>query len=282
MPESRCLCGDHAWRVDEPLQLLHHCHCTFCRKHQGSACATVGAVPPQAFRWISQGDAIEYQSSPGLPRRSCARCGSPLPGPPHESGLVFVMAGALEGDPGSRPSSHIFVASKAPWFPIEDGLPEFDAYPPGFDAPVFPTPVSPDPPEQGTRGSCLCGAVRFVIAGDPIVARHCHCLRCRRARGALHASNLVAPVDAVRFTAGADRVREYKLPDARFFTQAFCADCGSALPRMDHGRGIAIVPLGSLDDDPGVHPSEHIWVDSRAAWYDVPGDLPRYPEGPPS
>ncbi len=282
MPESRCLCGDHVWRVDEPLQLLHHCHCSYCRKHQGSAYTTIGAVSREGFSWISQGEAIDYASSPDLRRRSCARCGSPIPGEPNASGETFVVAGPLEGDPGSRPGAHIFAASKAPWFPLEDGLPAFDAYPPGYDADVHPTPASPDAAGAGIRGSCLCGAVRFVIEGEPIVARHCHCLRCRRARGALHASNLVVPIDGVRFTSGADRVREFKLPDARFFTQAFCADCGSPAPRVDTGRGFAVVPMGSLDDDPGVQPSEHIWVGSRAAWYDIPGDLPQHLEGPPA
>jgi hypothetical protein len=285
MAEARCLCGDHVWRVDEPLKLLHHCHCTMCRKHQGSAYTTMGAVAPERLAWLERGEAIAYESSPGFRRLSCARCGSPIPGEPAEPGdmgQVFVFAGPLEGDPGDRPGGHIFAASKAPWLEIEDGLPAFDAYPPGFDAPVQPTPVSADPPGAGVRGSCLCGEVRYVIDGEPLVARHCHCLRCRRARGALHASNLVVPSAALRFTHGAERVREYKLPEARFFTQSFCGDCGSPTPRVDAGRGIAIVPLGGLDDDPGVAPREHIFVGSKAAWYDIPGDLPQYPEGPPA
>jgi hypothetical protein len=281
MLEARCLCGDHVWRVEAPLQLLHHCHCTYCRKHQGTACATVGAVSPDAFAWLARGELIAFESSPGFERLSCARCGSPVPGRPGDLGLLFVFAGPLEGDPGTRPDGHIFTASKAPWFEIEDGLPGFDAYPPGFDAPVQPTPEPRDAPGSGVRGSCLCGAVRFAIEGESILARHCHCLRCRRARAALHASNWVVRQDALRFTHGADRVRSYRLPEARYFTQTFCADCGCPAPVVDAGRGIAIVPLGVLDDDPGVRPQEHIWVDSKAAWYELPGDLPRYPEGPP-
>jgi hypothetical protein len=283
MPEARCLCADHVWRVDAPLQLLHHCHCTYCRKHQGVAYTTMGAVAPEHFTRVSQGDTIAYPSSPGLTRRSCARCGSPVPGDAAAGlGLVFVFAGPLEGDPGDVPSGHIFAASKAPWFAIEDGLPTFDAYPPGHDAPIQQTPTSADPPGAGVRGSCLCGEVRFAITGEPIIARHCHCLRCRRARGALHASNLVVPLDAFRFTHGRDRVRSFKLPEARYFTQSFCSACGSTVPVVDAGREIAIVPLGSLDDDPGIRPSEHIWVDSKAAWHEIADDLPRHSQGPPA
>lgn len=281
MPEARCLCGDHVWHVDAPLSLLHHCHCTYCRKHQGVAYTTMGAVAPEHFAWEAQGETIAYESSPGFQRLSCTRCGSPVPGEPTEIGLVFVFAGPLEGDPGERPSSHIFAAAKAPWFSIEDGLPAFDAYPPGYDAPTHPTPEPADPPGGGVRGSCLCGRVGYVISGEPLVARHCHCLRCRRARGALHASNLVVPADALRLSHGAKLVREYALPGARFFGQSFCSGCGSAAPRIDPGRGIAIVPMGSLDDDPGVRPREHIFVGSKASWHEISGALPQYREGPP-
>jgi len=42
------------------------------------------------------------------------------------------------------------------------------------------------------------------------------------------------------------------------------------------------VPLGSMDDDPGIRPRAHIWVGSKARWAEVRGDdLPRYEEGPP-
>jgi hypothetical protein len=282
MPEARCLCGDHVWRVDAPLQLLHHCHCTYCRKHQGAAYTTMGAVAPDQLAWVARGESIAYESSPGFRRVSCARCGSPVPGEAGEIGLVFVFAAPLEGDPGSRPNSHIFAASKAPWFEIEDGLPTFDAYPPGYDAPIQATPQPRDAAGAGVRGSCLCGSVGFVVTGEPLIARHCHCLRCRRARGALHASNLVVPIDALRVSRGQDRVREFKLPEARFFMQAFCADCGSPVPRIDPGRKIAIVPMGSLDDDPGVRPSEHIWVGSKAPWHEIADALPQHPEGPPA
>jgi hypothetical protein len=281
MPEARCLCGDHVWRVDAPLELLHHCHCTLCRKHQGAAYTTMGGVAPERFAWVARGETIAYESSPGFQRLSCARCGSPLPTQAPHAALVFVFAGPLEGDPGDRPGAHIFAASKAPWLELEDGLPAFDAYPPGYDAPVQATPCSPHPPGAGVRGSCLCGTVRYVVAGEPLVARHCHCLRCRRARGALHASNLVVPIASLRFTGGEERVRTYRLPEARFFAQSFCDGCGSPVPRVDPGRGIAVLPLGGLDDDPGVRPREHIFVGSRAAWYEIPGDLPQYPEGPP-
>ena len=41
---------------------------------------------------------------------------------------MHVALGSLVDDPGIRPTKHIFVGSKAPWFEITDDLPQFDEY----------------------------------------------------------------------------------------------------------------------------------------------------------
>ena len=132
------------------------------------------------------------------------------------------------------------------------------------------------------RGSCLCGEVGYEIEGPFAAFRHCHCSRCRKARGAAHASNLFVAADRFRWTRGEDRLDAFKVPDARFFTHTFCRTCGSSLPRVDPDRGIAVVPAGTLDDDPGVRPTEHIFVGSKAPWFEIADDLPRYGERPPA
>lgn len=50
------------------------------------------------------------------------------------------------------------------------------------------------------RGSCLCGGVSWESAGEVAGMSHCHCSRCRKARGAAHASNLFAGPDQLRWT----------------------------------------------------------------------------------
>ena len=280
MTDGRCLCGDHRFRIGGEFAFMHHCHCGFCRKSQGSAYSTMIGVEEKNLEWVTQGASISYQSSGSLARAYCAQCGSPLP--VAVSGMpVFVQTGLLDGDFGHRAELHIFAASKAPWFEIQDGLPAFDEYPPGLDAPVCETRTARDPP-GGVRGSCLCGETRFVIDGEAIVARHCHCNRCQRARGAAHASNLVVAAENFRFTAGGDAVRVYRLPEARYFAQSFCGRCGSTMPFVDDGRRIVIVPLGGLDDAPPIAPREHIWVESKAVWHSIVDSLPQFLRGPSS
>jgi hypothetical protein len=280
MLQGSCLCGDLAYEIAGPFLGAHHCHCGFCRKEHGTPYATYGMAPSAAMRWLRGEKTIaRYESSPGFERSFCPRCGSVVPGP-GVPGLVFIPLGNLDGDPGVRPSMHIFAASKAPWWEIRDGLPQHAAFPPGIDAPVHPTKPPLDPPGR-PRGSCLCGRVAFVIEAEWLLARHCHCGRCRKGRAAANASNAVVPVAGVRFTRGEGELRSFKVPDARFFTQAFCRSCGSKLPRVDRERGFAVVPMGSFDDDPGIRPQQHIFVKDRAPWDEIHDDLPQYPEYPP-
>lgn len=280
MHRASCLCGDVTWQLDGPLQLMSHCHCSRCRKAHGTAFATYVAGPEQGFR-LDGGDRVgHWPSAPSFTRNFCRRCGSVVPSGAAD-GQVFSPAGNLLDDPGVRPLAHIFVGSKAAWFEIHDALPRFETYPEGFDAQVLDDRPPLDPPGR-PRGSCLCGSVTFVVDGEPIMARACHCGRCRRARSAAHATNMLTRADGVRFTRGADQLETYKVPEARFFSQTFCRTCGSAMPRIDTTRNLAIIPLGAMDDDPGMRLEEHIFVASKAPWFDLPDDgLPRRPEGPP-
>ncbi len=281
MPTASCLCGAVAWTTDGEITFAHHCHCSRCRKAHGSGFATYAGVPADAFRVTRGADAVvRFPSAPDNVRAFCGRCGSVVPaGAP--GGLVFVPLGPIEGDPGGRPVAHIFAASRAPWVPIADGLAAFDAYPPGVDAAVLPDRAPLDPP-GGIRGSCLCAGVTYVVEGAVTRCLSCHCSRCRRARAAAHASNLFTARDGVRFTRGADRLVTYRLPEAKHFSQVFCRTCGSKMPRLDPERGIAVVPMGGLDDDPGVRPAAHIYVGSKAPWFEIADTLPRYAEAPPA
>lgn len=271
-----CLCGDVTWEAGGPLDLMSHCHCSRCRKAHGTAFSTGLLAPEGGFRMTAGGDRIVAFAPDGLfPRPFCGRCGASVP-PPASEGRVVLNAGSLDEDPGIRPLARIFTGSNAPWYELFDALPRFETGPPGFDFPALPEPPREPAPPGVVRGSCLCGGVAFVVEGPPTTARYCHCTRCRKARAAAHATNLMAPMASLRFVRGADRVRTYKIPEARFFSQSFCADCGGKLPRLDPERAIAIVPMGALDDDPGVRAVCQIFVASKAPWIDLDPKLQPY------
>jgi len=273
MRDAGCLCGAVRWTIDGPLEWMVHCHCSRCRKAHGSAFATWVVGPAAGLQLHGTEHRARWESPPGSGRCFCQCCGSVVPDDP-SGRQAIVPAGNFTGDPGIRPAAHIFVASKAPWYEIHDGLPRFDAWPPGIDAPLLADRALLDPP-GAPRGSCLCGEVAYVVTAPPQRSVHCHCSRCRRARSAAFGSMLFAPV---RYTRGEGLLSAYTLPESQRYSYSFCRQCGSGLPRPQPGGGISGIPMGSLDDDPGLRPQAHIFVGSKATWYAITDDLPQYAE----
>ena len=111
---------------------------------------------------------------------------------------------------------------------------------------------------------------------------HCHCTRCRKTRGTANATNLIVPLTGLRYLRGEELLAKYRLPEAQYFAHWFCKVCGSTMPRFDEGRGFAIIPMGAFDADPGVRPSRHIHVGSKAPWDSITDDLPQFEAGPPA
>ena len=279
MARGSCLCGTVRWAIEEPFEEMSHCHCSMCRKAHGTPFGTYLIGAKTNFQWLGGEDTItHYESSPGFMRAFCGTCGSVVPD--GLEGEMFVPAGCLDDDPGIRPALHIFFASKAPWHQVADTLPRHGEYSGEDPLPSIERPGVSAPRPGTLRGSCLCGGVAYEVVGPLKAAHNCHCSRCRKARAAAHATNGFTSIDGVRFVRGEDRLVTYKLPDARFFTQVFCRTCGSGMPRLDPGRGIAVIPMGSLDDDPGRGADDHIFVASRAPWYEIGDDLPQFEEAP--
>ena len=277
-----CLCGTVSWQVDGGLGRMTHCHCSMCRKAHAAPFATYLNTALEGFRWVSGEDAIaRYESSPGFLRAFCSSCGSVVP-ESFRKGQISIPVGCLNEDPGVRPTAHIFAPEKAPWHAIADNLQQFDAYPKPEDGPVVERPGHGQRKDGTLRGSCLCGDVAYEVIAPLKFVHNCHCARCRKARAAAHTTNGFTAMDGVVFVRGETQLRTYKLPSARFFTQVFCTRCGSGMPRLDPDRDLAIIPFGSLDDDPGRGSDDHIFTGSMAPWYTISDDLPCFEDAFPS
>ena len=275
-----CLCGAVRWSYDRSATSMLHCHCSTCRKHHGTLFATVVSGPLTTFHWRAGTERIStWQSSEQGRRSFCSRCGSKVPGVNHEAKHVWMPAGALEGEFGIRPQMHLFVGSKASFHQIHDGLPQHDTYPPQWSARPMDTALRPA--VAGTCGSCSCGDMRFELDGRPIRMHHCHCGRCRRARGGAHATNVIYQIAALRYTQGENRLVDFDLPGAEFFGTSFCGNCGGAMPRRSPARGVVVVPIGSMDSDPGINPLAHQFVASKAAWHEIHDGVPQFPAAAP-
>ena len=279
--KGRCVCGAVHWSYDAPLAAMFHSHCSVCRKHHGTLFATCVTGELSTFHWRKGTENISiWQSSPQERRSFCSACGSKVPRVEIDTQRVFMPAGALEGELGIRPQMHLFVGSKPAWHMLTDGLPKHDAYPPDWGA--FPVENPPRRRCEGVvNGSCACGRIHFEIHGRPVLMRHCHCSRCRHARGGAHATNIAYQLDALRYTVGEELLVDFSLPGAAYFGTAFCSHCGGAAPRPSPGRGWVVVPAGVLDSDPEMQPMLHQYVGSKAPWFEITDGVPQFAEAPP-
>ncbi len=128
MIRGSCLCGSVRYEISGALDRLLHCHCSQCRKAHGAAFGTYARVKRADFRFFAgEADVASYTSSPDVQRTFCKRCGATLQFiRDSKPEALWVTAGTLDDDPDIRPSHHIFVGSKAPWFEITDGLPQYE------------------------------------------------------------------------------------------------------------------------------------------------------------
>ena len=130
------------------------------------------------------------------------------------------------------------------------------------------------------RGSCLCGRVRYELAGELGEFGYCHCTSCRKASGSAHAAN--APIDRDKFSliAGEDVLREFESSPGKL--RAFCSCCGSPIyAYLTKSANVLRIRLGSLDTPFTKQPRAHTWVSDKAPWEPIAGDVPQFPEWAP-
>jgi hypothetical protein len=101
-----------------------NCHCQDCRRATGSAFKPFAGIERHKLRLVDGEDGLLIFGEPDGHDAHCARCGSLLFSIVRGGAFAHVTLGSLQDDPTIRPTAHIFVGSKAPWFTITDDLPQ--------------------------------------------------------------------------------------------------------------------------------------------------------------
>ena len=128
------------------------------------------------------------------------------------------------------------------------------------------------------RGSCLCGRVAYQIRGAPKLMYHCHCGTCRKANGASLATNLIVAAEDFAIVSGAESLSAFESSPRK--NRYFCSRCASPIySQAEATPQIVSVRSGTLDGDPGLRPSLHTHVASRAPWDEICDGLPQRPGG---
>ncbi len=133
MYSGSCLCGAVQFEIKGQISHIVHCHCSQCRKAQGSSFATNGIVNSSDFNILSGKEKLTaYESTPGQIKYFCKVCGSPIISKKAaEPDQVRIRLGTVISDIKERPVAHIFTTSKANWEEITGDIPQYESYEPG-------------------------------------------------------------------------------------------------------------------------------------------------------
>lgn len=129
------------------------------------------------------------------------------------------------------------------------------------------------------QGSCLCGAVTYEVDRLDMPIGHCHCRTCQKAHAAAFATTAGVERQHFRWTTGERHLSHYESSvDKRRW---FCSVCGTHLMAERAGQPHVILRVPTLDEDPGMRPTVHIWRSHGVPWLAHGDELPSYDEWPP-
>jgi hypothetical protein len=125
---GKCECGAVRYRVPDAFLYAANCHCSNCRAGTGSAFKPFAGIEREKLEVTDGANKLLVWGEDDLNHTRCGACGSLLYSVVRDGAYVHVALGSLVKEPSIRPTEHIFVGSKAPWFEITDDLPQNEEY----------------------------------------------------------------------------------------------------------------------------------------------------------
>lgn len=126
------------------------------------------------------------------------------------------------------------------------------------------------------KGSCLCGAVQFVVHSFKPGIANCHCSMCRKFTGAAYGTFAAVKRDDLRWQGGEDNITTYQSSETA--ERGFCKTCGSSIYyRLKDSEEFEIA-LGTLEDEPDQSIDANIYCQFRPKWAHT-DKVKNYPTG---
>jgi hypothetical protein len=123
---GKCECGAVRYQVEDAFRYAANCHCSRCRAATGSAFKPFAGIERGKLEVTEGQELLLIVGEENSNDTRCGTCGSLLFSVVRDGEYVHVAMGSLVDAPAIRPTSHIYVGSKAPWFEITDDLPQFE------------------------------------------------------------------------------------------------------------------------------------------------------------
>jgi hypothetical protein len=124
MITGSCLCGKVTYAITEKIGESYHCNCKTCRKAHGAAFSSVASVAGESIKMQVKKLLKTFESSKGKKRYFCSNCGTQIYARREGEKHIILRLGSLDSEPNAIEKSHIWVSQKAPWYTINNSLPE--------------------------------------------------------------------------------------------------------------------------------------------------------------
>jgi hypothetical protein len=126
------------------------------------------------------------------------------------------------------------------------------------------------------QGSCLCGAIRYRVKGDPVRVYACHCTFCQRHTGGAFA--VIAWFDEQNFELTGDlpTTYEHRSDESNNLLRiSFCIRCGTnfLMETVEKYPRVRAIMCGTLDDPSSIKVDYHVWARSARNWMAFPDDV---------
>jgi hypothetical protein len=126
MLTGQCQCGAVRYVTPDDFNYAVYCHCKGCQRATGSAFKAFAGIEASKVQInAKEPDLLMFGDEQGWDVR-CRTCGSLLYSAVNRGEALHIALGTLDDAPSIRPERHIYVGSKASWYTIADGLPQFE------------------------------------------------------------------------------------------------------------------------------------------------------------
>ncbi len=119
---GRCFCQAVSFEIDAPVLACVNCHCESCRRQCSAPMTTYVGVMDAQWCWTGETPKV-YQSSVGVERTFCERCGSPISFRSQKlSDTMHFYLAALDNPEAFEPRAHVAHDEKLCWVNTDDSL----------------------------------------------------------------------------------------------------------------------------------------------------------------
>ena len=126
--EGGCLCGAIRYTLHSEPTYSGNCHCRSCQRATGAGVVTWIGVKPEHFE-VDKGEITHCETSPGVQRGFCGRCGSSLTFSGDDWTDIGVTAASLDDPAIAKPTSNVYLDHRQPWVVIDQSLKKYDQLP---------------------------------------------------------------------------------------------------------------------------------------------------------